>query len=326
MPSKESNAQRVLVSGIGGNVGQGILRNIKSAFPQLEIIGTDVSDFTAGHYFCDFFEKVPYSYDSSFHNRFLEIVNKLQPSLIIPSTDFETVSLAEIRNNLPSLIASPLSAVETFLDKQLTWKACREGNLPFAASSEITDVDPAWDEIIVKPKKGRGSRGVHINPSVLKIFNEEYMAQELVRGVEITTAFYVTKSDEIRGPFSMERQLVNGMTERCHVYAKNESELEQLVSRYAKHFKIQGPCNIQSIVADSGVITPFEINCRYSGTNSIRSHFGFEDVKWGIEEYLFNTAPSDYTTTKGSAVRIYMDIVYPDSTQVSVGPKGAILA
>ena len=78
-----------------------------------------------------------------------------------------------------------------------------------------------------------------------------------------------------------------------------------------KNFKIKGSCNIQSIVDKKGKITPFEGNCRISGTNSIRSQFGFEDVKYTIEEYLFNKKPKKPIIKKGAAVRILMDVIYP---------------
>ena len=35
----------VLVTGIGGNVGQGILRNIRSLNLPIRLIGTDIIDF-----------------------------------------------------------------------------------------------------------------------------------------------------------------------------------------------------------------------------------------------------------------------------------------
>ena len=37
----------VLVTGIGGNVGQGVLRNIGASFPELRLVGTDIGTVTA---------------------------------------------------------------------------------------------------------------------------------------------------------------------------------------------------------------------------------------------------------------------------------------
>mgnify|MGYP000076481693 FL=1 len=51
--------KKVLVSGIGGNVGQGIIRNINKVFPNVIIVGVDINDFSSGNHLCDIFYKVP---------------------------------------------------------------------------------------------------------------------------------------------------------------------------------------------------------------------------------------------------------------------------
>ena len=43
----------VLVTGIGGNVGQGIIRNIHSYDPSIRVVGTNVTSFSAGNHLCD---------------------------------------------------------------------------------------------------------------------------------------------------------------------------------------------------------------------------------------------------------------------------------
>jgi carbamoyl-phosphate synthase large subunit len=72
-----------------------------------------------------------------------------------------------------------------------------------------------------------------------------------------------------------------------------------------------GAANLQSIVTENGDIFPFEVNCRISGTNSIRSNFGFKDVEYTLQEYLYNDKPDQPQITNGVAVRILMDVIYP---------------
>ena len=60
----QKTSKTVLVTGIGGNVGQGILRNIRTIYPDLRLVGTDIGRATAGHYFCDAFHQTPYCFDS----------------------------------------------------------------------------------------------------------------------------------------------------------------------------------------------------------------------------------------------------------------------
>jgi carbamoyl-phosphate synthase large subunit len=75
---------------------------------------------------------------------------------------------------------------------------------------------------------------------------------------------------------------------------------------------LKGAFNIQSIANQNGEVVPFEINCRISGTNSIRSGFGFKDVQYTIEELLWNKEPLKPLITKGVAYRILTDVIYTD--------------
>jgi len=68
--------KKILVTGIGGNVGQGILRNIRDSFQNLSIVGVDIANFTPGNYLCDKTYQVPYSFDESYIPTIQEIVAK----------------------------------------------------------------------------------------------------------------------------------------------------------------------------------------------------------------------------------------------------------
>ena len=80
---------------------------------------------------------------------------------------------------------------------------------------------------------------------------------------------------------------------------------------------LKGSFNLQSIVTENNEIVPFEVNCRISGTNSIRHNLGFQDVKYTVQEYLFNQNPDEAKPINGIATRILMDIVYPQATDES---------
>lgn len=108
------------------------------------------------------------------------------------------------------------------------------------------------------------------------------------------------------------RELLGGMTIKCMVVKTYDKQLLNIIRQIMKHFNIRGSCNIQSIATIDGKVIPFEINSRISGTNSIRSQFGFANVGWTIDEYLCNKKPRQARLTFGSAVRIHLDVIYPD--------------
>ena len=304
--------RRVLVTGIGGNVGQGILRNIRNCFPDIYLVGIDVSAFTAGNHLCHKVFKVPYSFEKNYTSVVNEIVKNERIELIIPSTDYEVYYLSNDRNSIgATILASDSNVSKIFLDKFLTYKYLSENNIAFAKSWLPIDYDFSENEIIAKPREGRGSRGIIINPENPSDLPENYLIQRLYKGIEITTAVYVNKQSKLHGVFTMERSLTNGTTTECRTIFHYDSEMSNMAQKMIDLGGLKGSFNIQSIVTESNEIVPFEINCRISGTNSIRHNLGFQDVKYAIQEYLFNESPDNPCPTEGVATRILMDVVYP---------------
>lgn len=305
------NKKKVLVTGIGGNVGQGILRNLQNLNYDLYLIGTNTELVSGGNHLCDRVYKVPFSKSSDYIPKILSISKREEIDLIIPSTDYEVYYLALASDKLPTIAGSDIKTAKTFLNKYETWQAFNKLSIPFTQTILPSLYNNDFDEIIVKPCEGRGSRDIHINPDNPEAFSDEYIIQKLIKGTEITTAFYVTKKGNLLGHITFKRTLLSGATDKCAVTFDYDKQIEKIIEKIMKNFNIKGSSNIQSIVDKKSNIIPFEINCRISGTNSIRGQFGFEDVRYTIEEYLFNKTPRKPKAKKGSAVRILMDIIYP---------------
>ncbi len=307
----------ILVTGIGGNVGQGIIRNLRFSGLDFHIVGTNSASFSAGNYLVDKFYPVSFAYEPGYFEEISEIVKKEKVDLIIPSTDFEVYFLSQNAQSLPCLIAaSGQFASETYLDKYLTWKHHSESGIPFAKSFLPSEYKSNFPSAIAKPRKGRGSRGIMRNNfDTSKLMDDEYMIQELHEGKEITTAVYASYlTGELTGILNMERSLDNGTTNYCKVNFDFDPELKQMAEKMIRHSDLKGSFNIQSIVTSSGEIIPFEVNCRISGTNSIRTHFGFRDVEYTVRELLFGETIEPPTIIPGVAQRILLDVIYPNCT------------
>ena len=304
----------ILVTGIGGNVGQGILRNIRSSFSSVRIIGVDITEFTAGNYLCDATFQVPYSYTEDYIPTIENIVTKERVDLIIPSTDYEVYYLSANKEKLSCVVAaSNATTAKIYLDKYETFVHHKKNNIPFAETWLPKEYDNSCSEIIAKPREGRGSRGILLNPRDIKSLGDEYLIQPLLKGKEITTAVYVTKQNELHGIFTMERELTNGTTSKSKVVFEYDSKVKQIALKMIAAKGLHGSFNIQSIATDNEII-PFEINCRISGTNSIRHNLGFQDVKYTVQEYLYNQVPDKPNPIAGIATRILLDVVYPNAT------------
>lgn len=307
-------AKRVLITGIGGNVGQGIIRNINTDFPEVYIVGVNVDEFSAGNHLCDNFYKVPYAVDKSYINTINNIVTKENIDLIIPSTDYEVHELSKHKGQLHCNVAvSNNDATELCLDKMETYFHFLKNEIPFAKAFLPSNYNGEFKELIVKPREGRGSRGIHINPKNPKEFSDAYMVQELHVGVEVTIAFYVNKNKELHGFIVQERTLEGGATKNSKSTKKYDEIVLPVLQKLLKTTPIYGSANLQAIITENSEIHPFEINCRISGTNSIRSQFGFKDVKYTIQEWLFNQQPETPEVREGVATRIIMDVIYTEA-------------
>lgn len=311
------DAKTVLVTGIGGNVGQGILRNISSLDLPIKIIGCDIATFTPGNHLCDKTYKVSYSYQENYISEINEIVENEKVDLIIPSTDYEVYYLAFNKSKIKTeIVTCDFDLAKLFLDKYLTYHYFLANGIPFAKSWLPKEYDFSQKEIIAKPREGRGSRGLLINPINVADLEDDYMIQPLHKGIEITTAIYVNKQGKLHGIFSMERKLENGTTSQTIVNDKYDSEFKKIAQQIIELGGVRGSINLQSIVDEKGNIYPFEVNGRISGTNSIRHTLGFQDVKYVIQEYLYHQEPDQIKPKKGIATRILLDVIYPEATDL----------
>lgn len=306
--------KKVIVTGIGGNVGQGIVRNIKNVFPSVDVVGTDLNIFSPGNCLCDKTYQVPLAFENNYISIIKSIINNEGVDLIIPSTDFEVYYLSKYSSELGvEVAASDYKTAEIYLDKYLSFLHHKKYNIPFAKTWLPKDYDFSCENIIAKPRKGRGSRGILINPKDPSKLSDEYIIQSLEIGKEITSAIYVNKNNHLHGVFTMERELTNGTTTKSKVIFDYDKEISDIANKMISLKGLRGSFNIQSIINQNGDIVPFEINCRISGTNSIRHNLGFQDVKYTLQEYLFNEIPDKPQPVKGIATRILLDVIYPEA-------------
>ncbi|MEQ9467091.1 MAG: ATP-grasp domain-containing protein [Ekhidna sp.] len=305
-------SKSILVTGIGGVVGQGILRNVKSEFPDIRLIGTNTVFVSAGNHLCDEVYKVPFGDSEDYISEISRIAELENINLIIPATDLEAYHLGKNQEilNVNVAISSP-DLTGLSLDKWKTYQRLSTLKIPFAQSFLPGQYKGELDQVVVKPRSGRGSRDIHINPINPSGFSNDFVIQEYLEGLEITTTFYVTRRGDLHGFITFIRELDAGNTSKAEVTFEFNSELESIILQLIKNFDCRGSINLQSKVTKKGII-PFEINSRISGTNSLRPHFGFKDVRYTVQEWLFKTEPDTPEVRPGCAMRVIHDIIYPD--------------
>lgn len=301
----------VLVTGVGGGVGQGILRNLRSENFTIALVGTNAVAVSAGNHLCDSLHVVPYAYEPGYLESMRKIVEQEEVDLIIPSTDYESYALMAEPSGVGAVVAgSPATTVAMCLDKFETARQLEAHGLPFARSALPSAYQGAFERIVVKPREGRGSRNVYVDPPDYRGFPDDYVVQEYLEGDELTTCFYVRRDGTVHGLITFSRELEHGNTSRCEVVRDHDAGISEMIDALNSKFAFRGSCNLQMRVTRRGII-PFEINCRISGTNSIRSQFGFRDVAYTVQEYLYDRQPDAPNVSGGCAIRMLVDIIYP---------------
>jgi carbamoyl-phosphate synthase large subunit len=249
----------------------------------------------------------------------VEVCEREEVDLVIPATDFEVYHLGLAADRLPPVLASGPDVAQVFLDKHLTAMTFERLGIAFARSCLPSDYDGSFASTVIKPRKGRGSRDVHVDPPSPRDFPDTFIVQERAVGREATCAFYVRHGGELHGLIVLERWLENGTTVACTVLRDEEPVFARIVNQIIEAFAIKGPCNVQAIIRDDGTVVPFEINCRFSGTASIRHHLGFPDIEFAVDEVLRHRRPSPPNVRPGSAVRLLLDVIYPGASLDDIG-------
>jgi len=279
----------VLITGIGGDISQGVATILKENRPDLYLIGIDIHSQHGGHLFVDQFFLVPPAADKKYLESIKDIVRKNSVEIVIPMSELElavTRNFAEITPGVKWITAGD-RVVSVGLDKYKTANALVELGLPIPWTKLVSDGCPDEFPCILKSRTGSGSRTVF---TVSDIEDAEYLTkrypdaifQELLEPAnrEITCAVY-RRSDGDVFTLLMLRRLTGGFTGWAKVIS--DKETMQMCEVIAKGLDLNGSMNIQLRLTDRGPRV-FEINPRFSSTVLMRHRLGFSDLLWAIEE------------------------------------------
>lgn len=319
---------RVLVLGAGGNVSQGIIKALRRSRLPLRIIGACIGEYSKGLYMCDEGYVCPYAADEAFVPWVIDFCNTQKIDIIFTGVEENIIQLAKNRDSINKgtkayFISSSYEQLLIGQDKYLTCRFLEDSGCNFPkyqlwSSIELTKefAEEVGYPIIAKPRNGKSSRGIIMLNSARDIEVYEklngYVLEECIgdSDSEYTIGCYVDKNGTLQKMLPMKRKLFNGTTS----WAKT-IENQQIVDECTKicnAFRPQGPLNIQLRLNKEGKPVCFELNVRFSGTTAVRSHFGFQDVKAMIKEYIYNEDIADCFILKSGEVYRFDEELYLD--------------
>lgn len=281
---------RVLVSGVGGDIGMGLGRMLRAWNLCQHLYGIDVSRDHPASLVFDEVDVSPHAFDSSYLSWLARYIELKEINVFVPTSEAEIWAISRESSRLPpscKLLINDSTLVETTLDKHKTLMFLESFGIPVPMHGVVGNTEkPHSYPVIVKPRSGQGSKGlqkVASEQDFLKC-DEGLVWQQLLEpdDEEYTCAVFVSKTQQCR-VLLLKRVLIGGSTGRAVVVtnAEIESYIEEIISA----FGVSGLFNVQLRLTSEGPKL-FEVNPRVSSTVVFRDKVGFQDFKWWFSELI----------------------------------------
>jgi carbamoyl-phosphate synthase large subunit len=307
-----------LVTGANGDIADAIARILGEAYPEVLRFGTDMagaSKWPGRRNFAEVYP-LPPAHDAGYAAALHKLAKEIAPSLIILSTEQELKAAAQHAEAFAGLpvLANAGGLVLNFLDKLQTARWLAEAGVPGPRTYPLDEAGPQNLPLMVKPRVGRGSRGLEIvrTPERLNVVqderSDEAIAQELLEAADAEFTCALFKWDGELRTLQMRRRLIGGMTGWIKV--EQDTAVQRMLEAVAAALPARAVVNVQLRLTASGPRI-FEINPRISGTAMMRHRIGFTDVVWWIDA-LKGKSHSYETIPVGTEVyRTYGEFVPP---------------
>lgn len=319
---------RVLVTGAGSGVGQGIIKALRVSELPLTVIGADIAPMNVALYRTDEAVIIP-RVESA--NALTEIVSlllhhKVDVVMIGSEFDLEFFSKNKATIELQSgalVIVAPHATVTIADDKWLTAEFLREKGLPYAPAYLPANLEDAlrlaeeWGyPIVLKTRRGTSSRHVHIitTPQALLDCFAATPLPMLQRVIDIpsselsseyTCSVFKGADGTMVGPFTARRTVRGGTS--WHVEVAPFDVLNEPLLAIADALDFTGSLNVQLMLTEQGAV-PFELNARFSGTTAVRAHFGFNEPAMALRSFFYKEEIARPEIRSGIAMRYHEEV------------------
>ncbi len=321
----------VLLTSVGGRSPLFIWKAIRQSKLNIRLIACDCNYLTAGLYRADIGYVVPHSRSDDYVETIISIIKKENVDLVIPGIIAEMLVLGKNSEFIQKetgayVVSSPLHALEMANDK---WKlVCfLEDNgfdYPRSAIPERPDIYQAFIEevpfpYIVKERFGAGSIGLSIVKNLEDLeFCVKKMSNPIVQEYlfpddeEYTIGCFCDCNSNPVGSIVMKRKLKMGFTNIAEVIF--DEKISSYCEKIAKAIGFVGPCNLQLRNTERGPVL-FEINPRFSSTESARAYYNYNMPEMCIKHFVFKQEIQKPKIKTGHFFRVF-DEVFVETEQI----------
>lgn len=297
----------VLLTGGGAAPLPKLIEHLKAT--GLRVYVADMDPQAAGLYLADRGFVVPPAADDSFLPALRHVCHMHKVNVLIPFVDEELLKALELEKEGIPVLLPRADFVRTCLDKYALMQALAKHGIG-APATRLADhgVGDLTGPFILKPRAGRGSRGLHFAQNADEVRTllasgnvvpGQTLLQECVEGPEYTVSVVVWRDGNVQA-IVPKRILVKRGTTRMAV-TEQQAAVEQTCLEVQQRLRADGPFNVQLRVDQrTGEPRIFEINPRFSGTSTLTVAAGVDEVGGLIAKSLGQaTTPIPSTFREG---------------------------
>jgi len=308
----------VLVSGVGGDVAQGVIRCLDKSDLQLQIFKISSSVDDSWLYVDDNSFICPTIYEG-YIQYLIKFINKYQIDIFFPCIDLEIPVISENKDKIEAetsckVFVDDFYKIQICNDKYMTAKYLEDFSLPHPETDLVATVEHNKFPVIIKSREGCGSKDIHLinSKEEIKPFlnNKDYIIQEYLEGDEYTAGVYLGDDNKIKGVCILKRTLKDGSTYTAERIL--DLQLEEEIATIATHVRMKY-LNIQFRLKN-GKVCPFELNGRFSGTTGIISNV-FNAPEMAIKELVLKQKISPFLHSEKFYVMRYYEEIFATQDQ-----------
>jgi carbamoyl-phosphate synthase large subunit len=324
------NSHRVLITGIGGNVGQGVLKSLRASSRQFHIVGIDMEILSAGFSLVDSYYQTPRTNHPDFPSALRTIAKeeRLEAIYVCSPSELEFFSTQkeQLETELGlSVFVNPIDVIRIGSDKLETAEFLADAGFrspkTVLASNEVGVrqlIDQCGFPLIVKPRDGFSSKNVFVVNSLRQIEAAATLVSNLIvqqylpdDSAEFTAATLSGPDKKVRAHIVLRRDLLQGTTYRTELI--QDERIDREVVEIVERLGAVGPCNLQFRLLDDEVYV-FEINPRFSGTGGIRYLYGFNDCETIFELFRLGLEVQQPALKKAVVLRYWNEVYIPNAS------------
>jgi carbamoyl-phosphate synthase large subunit len=328
LQKKSEKMIRILVTGVGSLLGQGILKSIQEFRQKSYVVGTDYFPSAVGLYWVDSGYILPDILKQDINeeewlNCLVEIIVKEKIDIVLPGLDFEIPILSKHKSFIEEktgtiVLVSSEEVVKVGNDKWETVNYLKNNRFNYPDSTLPENLDEFIGKnpfpYIVKPRFGHTSENVFLVKNDLELRNaiqscDKPIIQEYISNADqeyTCGASYL--HGEVLTLICLRRTLKNGNTQLA--FSEKTDQIDEYINTITRAIKPYGPINFQLRLSERGPVI-FEINPRFSGTTPIRALFGVNEVLTVIEVAMETGLKVEYRKKEGVVIRYFENQFIP---------------